>query len=113
MGGGDRGLYLMTIRDHPALAFSFTPHALGSRLSTEMRSALEQKADILWDRRHVRFVPETAIGQTHSITSSVRASSVNGIACPSASAGLRLTIKRYLLGECTGRPTSIPHLAPG
>src|SRR5262245_11055587 len=39
----------------------------------------------------------------HSITSSARASTDDGISSPSALAVLRLTTSSYLVGACTGR----------
>src|SRR5262245_47676638 len=40
---------------------------------------------------------------SHSITSSARASTVEGISRPSALAVLRLIASRYFVGACTGR----------
>src|SRR4051812_458803 len=41
--------------------------------------------------------------RTHSITSSARASSVDGTSMPSVLAVLRLITSSYLVGACTGR----------
>jgi hypothetical protein len=44
-----------------------------------------------------------AAASLHSITSSARASTVGGMVRPSAFAVLRLTIRSYLVGACSGR----------
>src|SRR5262249_24430135 len=46
----------------------------------------------------------------HSITSSARASSVEGTVRPSALAVLRLMISSYLVGACTGKSAGLAPL---
>src|SRR5262249_37592934 len=54
-----------------------------------------------WPRRS-RAAKRGELATLHSITSSVRASSVGGIVNPSALAVLRLMTSSYLVGACTG-----------
>src|SRR5262249_36296522 len=93
-------------------------------------SALGQKGDLSSRSSNVRFIPQSrrwpsalgcplsAISGTqgaqqkdrYSITSSARASTVGGIARPSAFAALRLMTNRYLEACSTGRSAGLAPL---
>ena len=69
-------------------------------------SALPPKADIAERDWHVRFVPNAdscTAAIRYSITSSARASRVDGMVNSSALAVLRLMISSNFVGACTGR----------
>jgi hypothetical protein len=72
-------------------------------------SGLPQAPDISGPGRHFAFVPLTEIAPPHSITSSARASSIDGILMPRAFAVVRLINRLNLVGCSKG---SSPGAAP-
>ena len=86
----------------------FTPNSdRKSRHAQMVMPALPPKADMCGATAHVCYGPKAdsctaANNDRYSITSSAMANSEDGMVRPSAFAVLRLTIKSYLVGACTG-----------
>src|SRR6476620_11625517 len=85
-----------------------TPHAIAVYASQPLSPVATQHS--LPSERYPLLGPDlhrldrtSFAWRTHSITSSAVASSVVGIARPSALAVLRLITSSYLVGACTGR----------
>src|SRR6478672_7898966 len=66
-------------------------------------SAVHPTTDIAKILRHVRFVPTSGSGRSHSMTSSARASNVGGKSRPSNLAVLRLRTRSYFDACSTGK----------
>src|SRR5262249_24922411 len=108
----------VAVRAHPFLKGSGELGRRRGRASskhTDPSRRLVQCLGERWERRCRRRDRRAAeerdeVAAVHSITSSARASTEEGIARPSAFAALRLTTSSYLVGACTCRSAGFPPL---